>query len=233
MSGNCNMTISTVCDSKILAQLDKYVHTRQQYLDAIAILENDREFVLEDLMLVESRIKLLYNNVSELSKTIEKYNKLIGETQVSSAPVDLFTTQQLPIPDNVEPTVDNIPVSTIVESNVLLPIVTQGSHNDSIPISSDLKSTDEEDGGGDGKPTLKSQYANMAIADAAEAFMSLKPKHNYDAGDLLKALYDGLSKANSRKQRNSLQTQLLRAIKIGKSSIKQSKVNGCTLYYYA
>jgi hypothetical protein len=227
------MTISTVCDSKISIQLDKYVHTRQQYLDAIAVLENDREFVLEDLMLVESRIKLLYNSVSELSKTIDKYNKLIGEAQVSSAPVDLFTTQQSPIPANVEPTVDNIPVSTIVESNVLLPIVTQGSHNDLVP--SILKSMDEEygDGDGDGKPMLKPQYANMAIADAAEAFMSCFPLHNYDAGDLLKALYDGLSEANSRKQRNSLQTQLLRAIKMGSSHIKQSKTNGCTLYYYA
>ncbi len=225
-----NMMILNVCDSKISIQSDKYVKTRQEYLDAVAILENEREFVLEDLALIEAKIKLFYNNVSEVSKTIARYSELIDASPVVNAPVDLSISKPEPESDNVEePIMVNIPIPTISESNVLVSSVTQVSHN-GLALS-DLESMDDEDG--NGKPVLKSQYANMAIAEAAEAFMSCKPKHNYDAGDLLKALYDGLNETNFRKQRNSLQSQLLRAIKIGKSRIKQSKKNGFALYYYA
>jgi hypothetical protein len=226
-----NMMILNVCDSKISIQLDKYVKTRQEYLDAVAILENEREFVLEDLALIEAKIKLFYNNVSEVSKTIARYSELIDASQVVNAPVDLSISKPEPEESNNvgEPIMANIPISTISESNVLVSSVTQVSHNGL--ASSDLESMDDEDG--NGKPVLKPQYANMAIAEAAEAFMSCKPKHTYDAGDLLKALYDGLNETNFRKQRNSLQSQLLRAIKIGKSRIKQSKENGFALYYYA
>jgi hypothetical protein len=169
------MSILTPCDSKITLQLDKYLKTRQQYLDTAAILEKERAFVLEDLALLDSKIKLLRDNASELSKTIDKYNELMSPAVENNSvelvkednhhhspdvPSNGLNITETLYNDNTDPTLDDATVVDIAKKPEL--------DESTVVASDDGTATNSAVVSVNGKPRLKPQYAQMAIADAVE-----------------------------------------------------------------
>lgn len=253
------MSLLTSYEKQAQQNLDGYVKELNFYSDYLKKHIHTREFLVEELKVLDKKIEGCESMVVQLTSSIEKMKELINSVDAapitssdstSSSPALIAVAIPVPasIPTNVfcqeESKGENKPLNVVGNEDDN----GNGNHDKSIERQLSLLDGDGVNiASGDAatvtkvasrkllnkstnKYPLKAQYAGMSIIEAVELYMSQAPGQVYHIGALLKALYDGLTSDNAPKIQKSLATQLLLAVKNEKSKIKRSS-HAATYYY--